>query len=158
MASDAALFGMVLGVSFGLWNLVFSILNPVAEDTPAALLTFYGPMFLLWGVSGFTAFARSRRLRDGMRRGAIVALVTFVVFTVFVGVRDNLLLEALTRRADWQNLMVRFRNSGFESLRLYVNYIGVTGAPFKLLVATVIGALMGLLGALARRTVNWRAH
>ena len=153
---NSILFGISLGAVFGLWNLVISILNPVAEDSAAALLTFYGPMFILWGAAGFIAFAESHRLRDATRRGGIIALVTFVVFTIFVGVRDNLLLEELTRRADWQNLMVRFHDSGFESLRLYVNYVGVTGAPLKLAVATSIGAAMGFLGALVRWATSWR--
>jgi hypothetical protein len=41
---------------------------------------------------------------------------------------------------------VGFPASGFGSPRAYVNYEGVTGAPFKLLVATMIGAVTGLVG------------
>ena len=153
---DPVLFGLWIGMLFGLWNLIYSILDPLAEDSAVALLSFYGPMFLMWGVVGFVAFADSHRLRGAMRSGSIVALVTFAVFTILVGVRDNLLLEQLTARADWQNLMVRFRASTFRSLRLYVNYVGITGAPLKLLVATGIGAAMGLLGGLAHRAAPWR--
>jgi hypothetical protein len=130
--------------------------NPVAEDSPAALATFYVPMFILWSVAGFVAFSESHRLREAARRGRVVALVTFVVFTILVGVRYNLLLEELTARADWQNLMARFHASTFHSLRAYVNYVGVIGAPLKLAVATGIGAAMGLLGGLVHRATNWR--
>src|SRR5687768_15686462 len=46
-------FGLLLGVTFGLWLLVHTRLNPLAEDTPSALLTFFGPMFAFWGMSAF---------------------------------------------------------------------------------------------------------
>lgn len=153
---DPALFGLGIGVVFGLWNLCYSIVSPLAEDTALALLSFYGPMFLMWGAAGFAAFASSHRLRRAIRHGSIVALVTFAVFTLFVAVRDNLLLDQLTARADWQNLMTRFRASTFTSLRLYVNYVGIAGAPLKLLVATGIGAAMGLLGGLAHQAIRWQ--
>ena len=152
---DPRRLGLWIGAVFGVWNLIYSIVSPLAEDTAAALLSFYGPMFLMWGVAGFVASTESHRLRDAIRGGSIVALITFAVFTLFVGVRDNLLLHQLTARTDWQNLMTRFRASTFDSLRLYVNYTGILGAPFKLLVATVIGAIMGLLGGLAHHAVHW---
>jgi hypothetical protein len=42
--------------------------------------------------------------------------------------------------------MEGFKASGFKSLRAYANYRYVTGAPFKILVATMIGAVTGLVG------------
>ena len=42
--------------------------------------------------------------------------------------------------------MERFQASGFQSLRAYANYAYVTGAPFKILVASMIGSLTGLVG------------
>jgi hypothetical protein len=63
----------------------------------------------------------------------------------------NLSLDATSQRLDWQSLMTRFEASGFESLRAYVNYEYVVGAPFKILVASMIGAVMGLIGGLCRR-------
>jgi hypothetical protein len=112
----------------------------------AALLVFYGPMFAFWGLAGFAASRRTGRLVDGAKVGATVA---FVTFAIFVGVRIvgvNLFLESTSQRADWQSLMMRFRASGFENLRLYANYEYLTGAPFKILVASVIGVCTGLVG------------
>jgi hypothetical protein len=83
---------------------------------------------------------------DGAKVGATVAFVTFVVYVLTQFVRVNLFLDALTQRSDWQNLMVRFQNSGYQSLRWYVNYVGLTGAPFKILVASFIGSGFGLVG------------
>ena len=147
--------GLLLGAAFGIWNLIATRLDPLAEDTPNALLIFYGPMFASWGLAGFAASRRTGRLLDGVRVGATVAFVTFVVYVLTQFVRVNVFLDTLTQRSDWQNLMARFQNSGSDSLRWYVNYIGLTGAPFKILVASIIGAVTGtvggLLGTLGRR-------
>jgi hypothetical protein len=142
------LLGLLLGAMFGLWNLIATRLDPLADDTPIALLIFYGPMFAIWGVAGFFASHRTGRLTDGVRVGATVAFVTFVVYVLTQFVRVNVFLDILTKRSDWQNLMTRFQSSGYESLRWYVNYVGLTGAPFKILVASIIGAGTGLLGGL----------
>jgi hypothetical protein len=138
--------GLLLGAGFGLWNLMATSLNPLAEDDLIPLLLFYGPMFALWGLAGFGASRRTGRLRDAIKVGAAVAFVTFVVYTFAVILRVNLFLDAMSQRPDWQNLMVRFQASGFESLRAYANYEYVTGAPFKILIASTIGAGTGLVG------------
>ena len=143
---SSAILGVLVGAGFGIWNLIATRLDPLSDDTPVALLAFYGPMFAIWGSAGFRASRRTGRLQDGVRVGATVAFVTFVVYVITQFVRVNVFLEALTQRADWQNLMTRFRESGFGSLRWYVNYVGLTGAPFKILVASGIGAIMGLIG------------
>ena len=140
------ILGLVVGVGFGLWDLIVTLLNPLAEDDPSALLLFYGPMFAIWGLAGFVASRRTGRIIDAVKVGAIVAFATFVVFDLAVIVRVNVFLDILTQRSDWQNLLVRFQASGFKSLRAYANYEYITGSPFKILVATMIGAVMGLVG------------
>lgn len=142
----AVRFGLAVGAGFGLWNLVITWLDPLAEDTPVALLSFYGPMFASWGLAGFVAARRTGRISDGIRAGATVAFVAFVIYDVTQFMRVNLFLDTLTQRSDWQNMMATFRNSGSHSLRSYVNYVGLTGAPFKTLVASLIGAATGLIG------------
>jgi hypothetical protein len=143
------LLGLILGAGFGLLNLIESWVDPLADDTPGALLMFYGPMFTIWGLVGFGAARRTGRVSDAIKAGATVAFVTFVVHTLAVFLRVNLLLDTLSQRSDWRHMVtVRFPASGFRSLRAYVNYEGVTGAPFKLLVATMIGAVTGLVGGL----------
>ena len=138
--------GLVLGAGFGVWDLIVTLLNPLAEDDPSALLLFYGPMFAIWGLAGFVAARRTGRILDGVKVAAIVAFVTFVVFDLAAIVRVNLFLDALTHRSDWQNLLVRFQASSFKSLRMYANYEYITGSPFKILVATMIGVVTGSIG------------
>jgi hypothetical protein len=83
---------------------------------------------------------------DAVKVGGTVAFVTFVVFDLAAIVRVNLFLDALAHRSDWQNLMLRFQSSDFNSLRVYANYEYLAGAPFKIFVASLIGAGTGLVG------------
>jgi hypothetical protein len=67
------LLGLILGAGFGLWNLVATRLNPLADDDLVPLLVFYGPMFTIWGIAGFGAARRNGWLLDAVRVGATVA-------------------------------------------------------------------------------------
>ena len=68
----------------------------------------------------------------------------------------DLFLAELTQRADWQNMMQRFRASGFDSLRVFINVDYLKGAPLKVGVASVIGAVMGLIGGTLGRLTSTR--
>ena len=148
--------GVLIGIVFGIWNLLHSLLYPLADDTIAALLMFYGPMFTAWGATGFFASRGTGRVVDGIKAAVIVALVTGIVFDLMLFVRVNLFLHTLTDRADWQNLMAQFRASSSGSLRGFINYHYLTQAPVKILVGMTIGActgtIGGLLGAYSPRT------
>jgi hypothetical protein len=149
-ANPAAL-GLFLGVGFGLWNLVLTMLDPVAEDTPGALAAFYGPMFVAWAIASYVTTGRTGRLRDGIKAAVVVAFVTFCVLDLFVIMRANLFLHELSARSDWRALMAGFPASGFKSLRRYINYHYLSQAPFKIVVASVIGLGIGVVGgSLAR--------
>ena len=104
-------------------------------------------MFFLWALASFQAARRSGRLLSGLTVGVTVAFGTFLVYDLLVMLRVNLFSES-TERADWQNMMGRFRASGVESLRLFINLDYLKGAPLKLGVACVIGAVMGSIGGL----------
>jgi len=65
-------------------------------------------------------------------------------------------LDPIVRRPDWQNMVARYPESGFESFRAYVNYIYLTGAPFKILVASMIGALSGFVGGVVSGAASTR--
>jgi hypothetical protein len=143
--------GLSLGVVFGLWNLIATRLDPLAEDTLVALLVFYGPMFAVWGVVGFRASRCGGHLVDAVTAGGTVAFITFMVFVAARLITLNLSLDITSQRLDWQNLVLRYQASGFQSLRAYANYEYITGAPLKILVATTIGAGMGFVGGLCGR-------
>lgn len=150
--------GLAVGLVFGSANLLFTWLDPLADDTPGALLRFYGPMFVVWAFASFQTVRHTGTLTSGVVTGMSIALGTFLSFDLLVFARINLFLSELTGRADWQNLMLRFRVSSTESLRSFVNIDYVKGAPFKAAVSCLIGAAMGSVGGLLgylthRRTV-----
>jgi len=147
-------FGFLVGLIFGSWNLLYSWLFPLADDTPGALLAFYGPMFLTWAAAAFVAMRRTGRLSQAVATGALVAFATFCVYNLLIVLRVNLFLDDLTGRADWQNLMARFEASGYKSLRTFVNVENLKGAPLKFGAASMIGAVMGLFGG----AVGWIGH
>src|SRR5262249_13267416 len=105
--------------------------------------------------AGFMATRRSGRIRDAIQAGTLIALVTFVVFYLANMLRVNLFLETLRGRADWQNMVGRFGSSGWQSLRAFINYDYLKGAPFKISVASFIGASVGLFGGLTARVTRW---
>lgn len=151
MMRQAFLIGMLGGLVFGCANLVFTWLDPVEDDSVTAVLRFYGPMFLMWAVIAFNAASASGRWRSAPAAGAIAAFATFAVFIVLNFVRINAFLYELTARPDWQSLMARFRASGADNLRLFINLDYLKGTPFKLAAATTFGAICGGLGG----TVRW---
>jgi hypothetical protein len=150
--------GLLLGVAFGMWNLLWTRLYPLAEDTEGALLAFYGPMFVAWAGTAFVDARRTGLIKEGVRAAVVAAFVTFCVLDVLAILRVNLFLQELTARADWQALMSRFPASGFSSLRGYVTYHYVSEAPFKILVASTIGLGMGLIGASIGCAVRKAVH
>jgi hypothetical protein len=108
-------------------------------------------MFVMWAVIAFNAVRASGRWRSGVAAGAVAAVATFSVFVVLNFVRINAFLDELTARPDWQTLMTRFRVSGGDNLRLFINVDYLKETPFKLAVATTFGAICGGLGG----TVGW---
>jgi hypothetical protein len=150
------LLGFGLGLIFGVADLLVTWIAPLADDSVPALLTFYGPMFFSWAFVSFRSARCSGRLSRGVAAGLVVAFGTFCAFYVFNLLRVNLFLAELTGRADWQNMMQRFRASGFDSLRAFVNVDYLKGAPFKIAVASVIGAVMGLVGGAIGRLKSVR--
>jgi hypothetical protein len=153
---DGAVLGLALGTIFGLWNIVGTQLDPLADDTPAALMVFYGPMFTAWGIAGFVAARRSGRFIEAVKVGATVAFVTFAVFWIANLVRVNVFLDTLPERVDWQGLMARYYANGSDNFRSFVNYEYLAGAPFALLVPTIVGVLTGMIGGLGAMAAGRR--
>ena len=105
----------------------------------------YLATFLYYGTSGFLAVRRSGRPRDGIRIGALTALVGMaLILATFVAV-DNIFLETVSRQVD----KIRgFERSHYASMRAYLNWGMLEGAVVGLPVFAVIGAAFGGVGGL----------
>jgi hypothetical protein len=80
--------------------------------------------------------------------GAVLGAATMLVFDAAAIVRVNMFLDAIRHREDWQNLVARYQQSGFRSLRAYANYEYVTHAPVGIALGAIAGAISGGLGGL----------
>ena len=154
LADRPLLLGFVLGLVFGIIDLIFTWVEPLSDDTIPALLRFYGPMFFSWALVSFRSARRSGRLSRGVTTGFAAAFGTFCVFYVLNLLRVNLFLADLTGRTDWQSMMQRFPASEFDSLRMFDTVEYLKGAPFKAGVAVVIGTVMGLVGGAIGRVMS----
>ena len=67
--SRPAFLGLCLGLGFGLWNLIWTRLYPLADDTVGVLLAFYGPMFAAWAATSFFVARRTGLIWEGSRPG-----------------------------------------------------------------------------------------
>ena len=139
--------GFIAGLAFGAADLLLTWLDPLGDDTPGALLLFYGPMFALWAVASFVTARRADRFSSGVVAGLTISLPTATVFVAANLLRVNLFFDQLVGRADWQHMLARFEDSGFDSLRLFVNSDYLRGLPFKIAAGTAIGAIMGAAGS-----------
>jgi hypothetical protein len=138
-----------LGLALGSWNLVAFWLDPL-DDGVAGMLIVYGPMFTSFAVAGFVAARRLGRLIDALAAGTIFAFATFAVFWIVNSLRVNLFLDTLREWPGWQQTVVaRYRDSGFESFRVFTTYEYLKDAPLKIAVPTAIGAVLGAIGGLA---------
>jgi hypothetical protein len=150
-------FGLVVGLVFGCVNVVAAWLHPLDDDTPVAVLRFYGPMFAVWAIAACVTVRHAGRVLLGVASGAVVAVATFCSYYLAVLPRINVFLYVLTDRLDWQNMLARFHTSGYESLRPFVNVDYIKGGPFKIAVASVIGATTGLIGGAIGRMLQTRS-
>jgi len=146
--ANSVVLGVLFGAAFASVNFAVTIFSPLAEDTAARVIGFYGLMFAMWGAASFVVCRRSGRFRDAITTGVMVGAVTVAVFHISGALRINVFLGDITQRADWQGLVWSFPDSGFESLRAYANYAYAKQFVPRLIAGTLAGTVTGALGGL----------
>jgi len=136
-------WGVVLGLAFGGWILVDTAIDPLGDDTVAAVGGMFGLLVLLLGVPGFMAGRRGARWVDAVMAGLVAGTVTMTLFNLLGIIRVNLFLDVIRQRSDWEAMIQGFKGSGYESLRAYANAVYFR----QLLVLPVVGALSGAVTA-----------
>jgi hypothetical protein len=159
---DQVRFGTALGIALGLSNLLATMIAPLWEDTPLGVFSCLVAVMFLWALIGFAAERQTARVRDAARAGAVVGAISLGLFHIAVMLRVNIFLDVISRRSDWQGLMLKFQHSGFESLRAYANwdYLQLTGPIlfFGVLAGGLCGTLGGLLAAVVKRNSTRELH
>jgi hypothetical protein len=148
MLVDGIRFGVMLGIVLGAWILIDTAIDPLGEDTPIAVGTMFSSVFVLLSLPGFLARQRGAPLTDAIKAGAVAGVTTFAIFHWLSLLRVNLFLDTIRRRSDWQGLLLRYEQSGFESLRAYANYVYIRATLVISAAGTVAGAIAGMLGGL----------
>jgi hypothetical protein len=146
-------WGLLIGVVLGTWQLLDTAAEPLAEDTPAAMIGIVGTMLLSWTLASMVAALPSRRFTRALVAGIIAGVATMAVIDFTSILRVNLFLDEIRYRDDWVNLMTRFEASGFQSLRAYANWEYVRGTPMVLglgaLAGGVCGAVAGMINGMS---------
>ena len=161
--ANSVTFGLALGTLLGVWNLIDTSIRPLSEDTPLNVGGMFAVVLLLLSIPAIAVRRRGGHLIDAVRAGAIAGVIVFALFHFFAIVRVNLFLDVIRDRSDWQGLILNFQRSGFQSLRLYANYvyarqillIPLLGAVGGIL-SGVIGGVLGNLGQHARGALTGR--
>jgi len=135
--------GLVVGGGLGILNLIDTARRPLADDDGGAMLVWLLGVVSVWGAAASATTWRTRRFTDAVKAGALLGMVTIVVFHIAGIVRVNLFLDVIRQRNDWQNLVARFNASGFASLRTYANYEYVKGTPVVLALGAIVGSISG---------------
>lgn len=138
-------WGVLIGVVLGTWQLIDTAAEPLAEDTPGAMIGIVGTMLVSWTLASMAAALPSRRFTHALVAGVTAGVATMAVVDVTSILRVNLFLDEIRHRDDWVNLMARFEASGVQSLRVYANWEYVRGTPIVLALGAVAGGVCGAL-------------
>lgn len=155
------MWGVLLGILLGVANIVSTILAPLADDEPPAIIVMALSVLALWTLVGFAAERRRFRFADAVRGGMAAAFLSTAIFSVASLARKMLFLDVIQHRSDWVGLLLRFDASGSHDLRSFVLNEHLHGLPGGILFSLAAGALCGAIGgaiSAARRERPSRAQ
>lgn len=141
------MWGLILGVTLGAANLISAAVAPLADDEPPIILALGLAILTTWVIAGFAAERRSRRFRDAIVAGAVVAVLSMAIFSSANFARKMIFLETIQHRLDWQGLLQRYQSSGSSDLRSFVIREHLEGLPGGILFSLALGAFCGALGS-----------
>lgn len=155
------MWGVLLGILLGAANIVSTIVAPLADDDPPAIIAMALSILGLWTVVGFAAERRRFRFRDAVRGGMAAAFLSTAIFSAASLARKMLFLDVIQHRSDWVGLLLRFQASGSHDLRSFVLNEHLQGLLGGILFSLAAGALCGAIGgaiSAARRRPPSRAR
>src|SRR5215510_6989269 len=145
-------FGLYMGALFLPLIVLIKVVFPSTRSDDEAgplILAVNLATFLYYGAAGFWCARRSGRSRDGIRIGALTALVGMgLVIGIFAAV-DNIFLDTVSREVD--KIRGFQLHSDYASMRAYINWSLLTGALFVLPALAMIGAALGGIGGVLTR-------
>ena len=140
--------GIIMSVTVVLTNVVFPTQDSDSEYQMLYVITFLG-LFFLFGVGGYLASKSTGSLQSGAVGGAITAFLSIGLTMLTFIIIDNLFLGIVSQQPDktWG-----FQHQQeFHTMRDYVNHGLLTGVASVLPGITILGGLLGAIGAGIRR-------
>jgi hypothetical protein len=148
-------FGLWMGACFAplivLSQAVFPS-NRSDDEFGGLILSVYLATFIYYGAAGVISVRKSNRIRDGLRVGAVTAVIGMGLIVAVFTLVDNIFLETVSKQVD-KIRGFQLHHSQYSSMRAYINWGMLEGAVFGLPVFGLIGAACGGLGGvLAKNT------
>ena len=119
--------------------------NRSDDEFGGLILSVYLATLLYYGAAGFFSVRKSGHVRDGMRIGAITAVIGLGLAIATFALLDNIFLETVSQQVD-KIRGFQLHPSEFSSMRAYINWSHLGGAVFVLPLFGLIGAACGGLG------------
>jgi hypothetical protein len=145
-------FGLTLGIVMSVAVIITNVVFPNQEsDSEYGLLyaIVYLGLFALFGVGGYLASKRTQSLQSGAAGGAVTALLSIGLTMLTFIIIDNLFLDIVSQQPD--KIWGFQHQQTFQTMREYVNDGLLRGVVFVLPVMTLLGALLGTIGASVRK-------
>ena len=148
-------FGLWMGACFAPWIVLSQAVFPSNrsdDEFGGLILSVYLATFVYYGAAGVFSVRKSNRIRDGLRVGAVTAVIGMGLITAVFTLVDNIFLETVSQQVD-KIRGFQLHQSQYPSMRAYINWSMLEGAAFGLPVFGLIGAACGGLGGiLAKNT------
>ena len=129
-----------------LTNVVFP--SNGSDDIRVIGLT-YLVLFFLLVVGGYFFSKKSKKFKDGMVAGMVIAVIAFGMTMLTFIVIDNLFLSIVSQQAD--KIWAFSHQTTYHNMRDYINSNNLSGLIFGTLMAAVTGSLLGVIGAAVRK-------
>lgn len=107
-------------------------------------------IFLYYGAAGFWGARQTGRLRDGIRIGALTAVVGVAIVIATFAAVDNIFLETVSREVD-KIRGFELHHSQYPSMRAYINWSHLKAALFGFPIVAMLGAASGGVGGILAR-------
>ncbi len=126
--------------------------NRSDDEFGGLILAVYLATFVYYAAAGVFSVRKSNRIRDGVRVGAITAVIGMGLILAVFALMNNIFLETVSQQVD-KIRGFQLHHSQYSSMRAYINWGMLGGAVFGLPVFGLIGAACGGLGGiLAKNT------
>ena len=119
--------------------------NRSDDEIGGWILAIYLASFVYYGTAGFLGVRRSLRVWDGVRIGALTAILGMALIVATFALVDNIFLETVSQQVD-KIRGFELHHSRFGSMRAYINWSLLEGAALSLPVLGLIGAASGGIG------------